>query len=129
MIITCPSCSARYLVGSNDIGHGRQVKCSRCDFSWFQDNESFVDGVEDSISEVSAPNQKEPSASDNTNLPVLYETQNGNLPLPFLSLIFVSGFVLCDLILENISINAFSVSQSIISYIDQVVNFISTFFN
>ena len=129
MIITCPSCSARYLVGSNDIGHGRQVKCSRCDFSWFQDNESFVDGVEDSISEVSAPNQKEPSASDNTNLPVLYETQNGNLPLPFLILIFVSGFVFCDLILENISVNAFSVSQSINSYIDQVVNFISIFFN
>ena len=129
MIITCPSCSARYLVGSNDIGHGRQVKCNRCDFSWFQDNDSFVEGVEDLISEVSAPNQKERSASDNTNLPVLYETQNGNLPLPFLILIFVSGFVLCDLILENISINAFLVSQSINSYIDQVVNFISTFFN
>ena len=43
MIITCPSCSARYLVGSNDIGHGRQVKCKRCDFSWFQDNDSFVE--------------------------------------------------------------------------------------
>ena len=49
MIITCPSCSARYLVGSNDIGHGRQVKCNRCDFSWFQDNDSFVEGVEDLI--------------------------------------------------------------------------------
>ena len=129
MIITCPSCSARYLVGSNDIGYGRQVKCNRCDFSWFQDNDSFVEGVEDLISEVSAPNQKERSASDDANLPVLYKTQSGSLPLPFLILIFSSGFVLCNLILENISINAFLVSQSINSHIDQIVHFISTFFN
>ena len=129
MIITCPSCSARYLVGSNDIGHGRQVKCNRCDFSWFQDNDSFVEGVEDLISEVSAPNQKERSASDDANLPVLYKTQSGSLPLPFLILIFSSGFVLFNLILENISINAFLVSQFINSHIDQIVNFISTFLN
>jgi len=129
MIITCPSCSARYLVGSNDIGHGRQVKCNRCDFSWFQDNDSFVEGAEDLISEVSAPNQKEHSVSDDANLPVLYKTQSGSLPLPFLILIFASGFVLCNLILENISFNAFLVSQSINLHIDQIVNFISTFFN
>ena len=129
MIITCPSCSARYLVGSNDIGHGRQVKCNRCDFSWFQDNDSFVEGVEDLISEVSAPNQKEHSDSDDANLPVLYKTQSGSLPLPFLILIFSSGFVLCNLILEKISINAFLVSQSINFHIDQIVNFISSFFN
>ena len=129
MIITCPSCSARYLVGSNDIGHGRQVKCKRCDFSWFQDNDSFVEGQEDLISEVSAPNQKGRSASDDANLPVLYKTQRGSLPLPFLILIFASGFVLCDLIFDNISINAFSVSQSINSYIDQIVNYLATLFN
>ena len=129
MIITCPSCSARYLVGSNDIGHGRQVKCNRCDFSWFQDNDSFVEGAEDLISEVSASNQKEHSTSDDANLPVLYKTQSGSLPLPFLILIFSSGFVLCNLILEKISINAFLVSQSINFHIDQIVNFISSFFN
>ena len=129
MIITCSSCSARYLVRSNDIGHGRQVKCNRCDFSWFQDNDSFVAGVEDLISEVSTPDQKERTTSDDANLPVLYKTQSGSLPLPFLILIFSSGFVLCNLIIENISINAFLVSQSINSHIDQIVHFISTFFN
>ena len=129
MIITCSSCSARYLVRSNDIGHGRQVKCNRCDFSWFQDNDSFVAGVEDLISEVSTPDQKERTTSDDANLPVLYKTQSGSLPLPFLILIFSSGIVLFNLILENISINAFLVSQFINSHIDQIVNFIFTFFN
>lgn len=35
MIVTCPSCSTRYLVDPAAIGHdGRRVKCARCGHQW-----------------------------------------------------------------------------------------------
>ena len=37
MILTCPSCAARYLVGAEKIGPtGRQVRCGRCRHTWYQ---------------------------------------------------------------------------------------------
>jgi len=37
MILTCPSCAARYLVGADKIGPtGRQVRCGRCRHTWYQ---------------------------------------------------------------------------------------------
>ena len=129
MIITCTSCSARYLVKASDIGQGRQVKCTRCSFSWFQDNDTYLVGNDELISEVNVTIQQERSASDDANLPVVYKRQNGSLPLPFLILIFVSGFVLCDLIFQNISINAFAISQSLNDFINQIVTTVSSYFN
>ena len=38
MIITCPSCSTRYLVPEERIGEqGRRVRCAKCAQVWFQD--------------------------------------------------------------------------------------------
>jgi predicted Zn finger-like uncharacterized protein len=38
MIVTCPSCTTRYLVDPAAIGaDGRRVRCVRCDHSWWQD--------------------------------------------------------------------------------------------
>ena len=43
MIVTCPSCSTRYLVDPAAIGHdGRRVKCARCGHLW---RESSVEVV------------------------------------------------------------------------------------
>ena len=38
MIVTCPSCSVRYLVDARAIGaKGRTVRCARCSHTWHQD--------------------------------------------------------------------------------------------
>lgn len=44
MILTCPSCRARYEVPDNSVGPGgRKVRCAKCRFSWHQE------GTEESL--------------------------------------------------------------------------------
>lgn len=44
MILTCPSCTMRYLVSEGAVGPlGRQVKCAHCGNQWFQDGEEGLD--------------------------------------------------------------------------------------
>lgn len=51
MILTCPSCSARYNVPNEDIGiDGRTVRCRKCQHEWFQSGERKK--LEDLISMV-----------------------------------------------------------------------------
>lgn len=53
MIITCPSCSAQYLLPDHAIGEkGRRVKCTTCDYTWLQAPEdapeiAYLDHVDD----------------------------------------------------------------------------------
>lgn len=47
MILTCPSCAARYLVAASQIGlNGRMVRCGKCQHSWFTSAEEVPVWVE-----------------------------------------------------------------------------------
>jgi predicted Zn finger-like uncharacterized protein len=55
MLITCPSCAARYLVGDNVIGpSGRRVRCAACQHVWHQ-GAATEDGKRDLVRPASAP--------------------------------------------------------------------------
>ena len=56
MIISCPSCSAKYLVSTEDIGSGRQVKCTRCNYSWFYENTNYENDKRLEIEQISKSN-------------------------------------------------------------------------
>ncbi|MDC1303142.1 zinc-ribbon domain-containing protein [Pelagibacterales bacterium] len=70
MIISCSSCGAKYLVDPAQINKGRQVRCARCNFSWFQDSV----GVAESGFEVDSKKiiAKRDQQSDK-NLPAVYK--------------------------------------------------------
>ena len=88
MIISCPSCSARYVVNIDDVGRGRQVKCTRCNHSWYFENKVYEAEKKLLINEISNEKIIRESLSDQ-NLPVVYKKQK-NIPLPFLILILPS---------------------------------------
>lgn len=53
MILTCPACSAKYMVSTDTIGiKGRSVRCARCKHEWFQKSEK--DSLDDLISRIQA---------------------------------------------------------------------------
>lgn len=69
MILTCPSCSARYLIASDAIGaQGRTVRCGKCGHNWQQAP------VRDSLDELSSQgseaflNQHEQHTEDKSDL-------------------------------------------------------------
>ncbi len=127
MIISCPSCSARYVVNIDDVGHGRQVKCTRCNHSWYFENKAYEAEKKLLINEISNEKIIRESLSDQ-NLPVVYKKQK-NIPLPFLVLILPVIFIFGDLIIDNIEIDAFAVSQSINNFIGMAVNQIAELFD
>ena len=56
MILTCPSCQARYVVPDSAIGPaGRKVRCAGCRHSWFQDPPELVVGSEAAAASLPAP--------------------------------------------------------------------------
>ena len=127
MIISCPSCSARYVVNIDDIGHGRQVKCTRCNHSWFHENTTYEAEKKLLINEISNEKIIRESLSDQ-NLPVVYKKQK-NIPLPFLVLIVPVIFIFGSMIIDSIKIDAFAVSQTINNFISLLVNQITELFN
>lgn len=43
MILTCPSCHARYVLPEGAIGpDGRRVRCAKCSHSWFEEGETIL---------------------------------------------------------------------------------------
>jgi predicted Zn finger-like uncharacterized protein len=67
MILTCPSCRARYEVPDSAVGAGgRKVRCAKCRFSWVQEasEESFAPG-EPAV----PPRSPEPSPPVEDSLP------------------------------------------------------------
>ncbi len=56
MILTCPSCAARFLVNSAAIGaEGREVRCGRCSNSWFAAPESEAEAATAAEAPLVAP--------------------------------------------------------------------------
>ena len=72
MIISCSSCGAKYLVDPVQIGNGRQVRCGRCNFSWFQD----YDGLASINNEVSNKIVSKRDIQSDSNLPAVYNKRN-----------------------------------------------------
>lgn len=77
MIIVCPECSARYLVGAHALGgEGRNVRCGHCAHTWFQAPDAggpdIADDVDDPVFpdiDDDFPQSIRPDESD--NLPAL----------------------------------------------------------
>jgi predicted Zn finger-like uncharacterized protein len=73
MIISCSSCEAKYLVDPVQLSKGRQVRCARCNFSWFQDNAGFENN--ESAPDSRKVLEKRDPQSDK-NLPAVYKKKN-----------------------------------------------------
>lgn len=83
MIITCPSCSARFRVADEQIGpEGRVVRCGRCAYSWHQ----MPVPPEPMPLELSEPLAEEPPLRQQSRREEVYEPEpryaEGNRGLP-----------------------------------------------
>ena len=89
MIISCSSCGAKYLVDPVQIGNGRQVRCARCNFSWFQEN----DGLDSNTKEVSNKIISKRDTQSDKNLPAVYKERSSisqdTVVISFLSILYI----------------------------------------
>ena len=131
MIVTCPSCDARYLVDSKQIGLGRQVKCARCNFSWHCENETYLheDLVIDEKEKygISSPSKNTEKEKKNVNLPAVYEKQVSQIPFLFIILVTVSIAVLIFEVSKNLNFNPDVLNRFMDSSIELIVNKIRFF--
>lgn len=68
MILTCPSCSASYMVPSEAIGDsGRDVRCKKCGHTWFQPSEK--DSLDELITRIQAVDDHDNDLSFDDSLP------------------------------------------------------------
>jgi predicted Zn finger-like uncharacterized protein len=67
MILSCPSCRARYVVPDHAIGiGGRKVRCAQCRFSWFQEGPDELPQAPPRAREPSppAPQRQQPQRAE-----------------------------------------------------------------
>lgn len=69
MLLTCPSCSMRYVVADASIGEaGRKVRCAACGHQWFQEGAAPAStdetGQETTIEAYDIPDAVKPDAGD-----------------------------------------------------------------
>ena len=120
MILTCPSCESKYLVEAKQIGNGRHVKCTRCNHTWYYENNDF-DIRELEIQEApQSTKSKEGKTNLQSNLPVIYENKT-NMPLPFLLLVVVAVSVLGYMIFETIEFDSDALKKWMNQSIDKIV--------
>ena len=91
MILSCSSCSAKYLVDIHQIKYGRHVKCFRCGHVWYHENKDYDPSIDDQI-QSNNKKSSQTKVNDDSNLPVIYKKKK-TVPLPFILLIFLVIFV------------------------------------
>lgn len=97
MIITCPSCMARFAVRSEDIHRtGRRVRCGRCRHDWFQYH------TEESLEEETTYFSEDMLMHDGSNLPAII---NHTTPPLHMKWAFASSIVLFLICLSIVSSN------------------------
>lgn len=143
MLISCNSCTSKYLVNSADLKpNGRIVQCAKCGNQWYQDyllNENKQAGkIITSSTTTSDQNQKDSLKSPTPNLPSTYVKEqkvsifNSILVVLFV-IIFISGFwivrnleinnlVLIKFYLEEFIFNLKLIFNDIAKIIHQILN-------
>ena len=125
MILTCPSCESKYLVDAKQIGNGRHVKCSRCNYTWYYENNDF-DIKELEIKKEPQTTRVKEDRNLQSNLPVVYENKN-TVPLPFLLLVVVAVSVFGYMIFESIDFDSEALKQFMNQSIDRIVIWLNNF--
>ena len=120
MILTCPSCESKYLVDAKQIGNGRHVKCSRCNYTWYYENNDFDIKELEIKKEPQSTKAKEDKTNLQSNLPVVYENKT-TVPLPFLLLVVVAVSLLGYMIFESIGFDSEALKQYMNLSIDKIV--------
>ena len=120
MIVTCPSCESKYLVDAQQVGSGRHVKCTRCNHTWYCENDNFDVKKLEFQKETQSTKAKEDNKNPQSNLPVVYENKT-NIPLPFLLLVVVAISVLGYMIYESIEFDSEALKQYMNESIDIIV--------
>ena len=120
MIVICPSCDSKYLVDAGQIRYGRHVKCTRCNHTWYCENNNFDIGDLKIKSESQPSKIKEDTKNSQSNLPVVYENKN-RIPLPFLLLVVVATSVLGYEIYKSLDFDPEALNQFMNNSIDKIV--------
>ena len=120
MILTCPSCESKYLVDAKQIGNGRHVKCTRCNHTWYYENNDFDIKELEIKKEPQSTKAKEDKTNLQSNLPVVYENKT-TVPLPFLLLVVVALSLLGYMIFESIEFDSEALKQYMNLSIDKIV--------
>ena len=126
MILTCPSCESKYLVDAKQIGNGRHVKCTRCNHSWYYENNDFDIKELEIQKESQSTKTKEDKANFQSNLPVVYENKT-TVPLPFLLLVVVAISLLGYMIFESIEFDSEALKQYMNQSIDKIIIWLKDF--
>ena len=126
MILTCPSCESKYLVDAKQIGNGRHVKCTRCNHSWYYENNDFDIKELEIQKESQSTKTKEDKANLQSNLPVVYKNKT-TVPLPFLLLVVVAISLLGYMIFESIEFDSEALKQYMNQSIDKIVIWLKDF--
>ena len=120
MILTCPSCESKYLVDAKQIGNGRHVKCTRCNHTWYYENNDFEIKELEIQKEPKSTESQEGKTNFQSNLPVVYENKT-SVPLPFLLLVVVAVSLLGYMIFESMEFDPEALKQYMNKSIDKIV--------
>lgn len=80
MILTCPACSAKYMISSDSLGGaGRDVRCAKCGHQWHQSPPK--DSLDDLISRIKEQEVEEVSFRESTGYSDKHQPQATKLSL------------------------------------------------